>query len=252
MQRRELLRALRDLPAAARVITALDVPTAEAALALAGRLGDRAPFVKVGLELFTAAGPTVVQILRGQGKRVFLDLKLCDIPNTVAGAVRAAARLQVSMLTLHAASGRAAMTAAAEALAATAPAPDGTRPALLAVTVLTSLGQADLAEMDPGAEALRERVLRLARLAWGCGCDGIVCAAVDLPYLRAGVGDQPLAVVPGIRPAGGAVQDQVRVATPGDAARDGADFLVVGRPVTAAENPSLAHAAIAAELEVRS
>ncbi len=250
MQRDQLLAGLRGLPAADRVITALDVPTAEAALALAGRLGDQARFVKVGLELFTAAGPAVVQLLQARGKHVFLDLKLHDIPNTVAGAVRTASRLGVAMLTMHAASGRAAIAAAAEALATAEPGPSGRRPALLAVTVLTSLGPDDLAETAPGAGAVADHVRRLARLSWDAGCDGLVCSAADLVALRGDLGAQPLVVTPGIRPAGAAVQDQKRVATPREACRDGADFLVVGRPVTGAADCARAHAAIAAELEV--
>jgi orotidine-5'-phosphate decarboxylase len=250
MHRDDLLADLRRLPAGDRVITALDVPTAEAAVALAGRLGERARFVKVGLELFTAAGPLVVQLLRGQGKLVFLDLKFNDIPNTVAAAARAAARLDVAMLTIHAACGRAAMTAAAAALAETAAASRGRRPALLAVTVLTSLGPAELAETSAAGDTVAARVQRLARLAWDSGCDGVVCAAADLPALRGDLGRQPLAVTPGIRPAGADVQDQKRVATPGNARRDGADFLVVGRPITQAEDPARAHAALTAELEV--
>lgn len=250
MEREDLLVALRGLDACDRVITALDVPTAEAALALAGRLGDRARFVKVGLELFTAAGPTVVQLLQGQGKLVFLDLKLNDIPNTVAGAARSAARLGVDLMTMHAGCGQAAMAAAAEALAAAQPGPSGRRPALLAVTVLTSLGPEDLAVTAPGAGSVADQVQRLASLAWRSGCDGLVCAAADLPALRAELGPQPLAVTPGIRPAGSEVQDQKRVATPRSACRDGADFLVVGRPITGADDPARAHADITAELEV--
>lgn len=250
MPRRDVLSSLRSLPTNDRVITALDVPTTEAALSLAESLGPRAPFVKVGLELFTEGGPTVVKLLQDHGKRIFLDLKLCDIPNTVAGAVRSAARLQVAMLTMHASSGRAAMTAAAEALSSIPLPRDVMRPALLAVTVLTSLGQDDMAELDPAAEPVVERVLRLARLAWQSGCDGIVCSVADLPALRHDLGSEPLVVTPGIRPSGGTAQDQKRVATPRAAALDGADFLVVGRPITGADNPSLAHAAIAAELEV--
>jgi orotidine-5'-phosphate decarboxylase len=250
MDRRDLLAALRGLPAEDRVITALDVPSAEEAMALAGRLGDRARFVKVGLELFSAAGPTVLQLLQGQGKRIFLDLKYNDIPNTVAGAARVAARLGVSLVTMHAGCGRAAIAAAAEALAAAPPGPDGLRPALLAVTVLTSMGPEDLADTGPGPDDVPARVRRLARLAWESGCDGLVCSAADLPDLRAELGGEPLAVTPGIRPAGGDVQDQKRVATPAGAMRDGADFLVVGRPITRADDPAGAHAAIAAELEV--
>jgi orotidine-5'-phosphate decarboxylase len=250
MDRETLLRTLRALPARDRVITALDVPTAEEAMALAGRLGDDARFVKVGLELFSAAGPTVVQLLQGRGKRIFLDLKYNDIPNTVAGAARVAGRLGVSLVTMHAGCGRAAMSAAAEALAQAEPGPDGLRPALLAVTVLTSLGPEDLQETGPGPDDVPARVERLARLAWESGCDGLVCSAADLPALRGALGPEPLAVTPGIRPAGGDVQDQKRVATPAGAMRDGADFLVVGRPITRADDPAGAHAAIAAELEV--
>jgi orotidine-5'-phosphate decarboxylase len=142
------------------------------------------------------------------------------------------------------------MRAAAEALAAAEPGPGGLRPALLAVTVLTSLGAEDLAETGPGPDDVQARVRRLASLAWDSGCDGVVCSAADLVGLRAELGDEALAVTPGIRPAGGEVQDQKRVATPGGAFRDGADFLVVGRPITRAEDPAAAHAAIAAELEV--
>ncbi len=250
MKREDLLAALRGLPAEDRVITALDVSTVEEAMALAGRLGDRARFVKIGLELFSAAGPTAIQLMQGRGKRIFLDLKYNDIPNTVAGAARVAARLGVSMVTMHAGCGRAAMTAAAEALAQAAPGPDGFRPALLAVTVLTSLGPADLAETGPGPDSVADRVTRLAGLAWDSGCDGVVCSAADLPALRSSLGSGPLAVTPGIRPAGDDVQDQKRVATPRGAFADGADFLVVGRPITRADDPALAHAAIAAELEV--
>ena len=182
--------------------------------------------------------------------RVFLDLKYNDIPNTVAGAARVAARYGVSLVTMHAGCGRAAMSAAAEALAHAEPGPDGARPALLAVTVLTSLGPEDLADTGPGPDDVPTRVRRLARLAWESGCDGLVCSAADLVDLRAELGPEPLAVTPGIRPAGGAVQDQKRVATPAGAFKDGADFLVVGRPITRAEDPAAAHAAIAAELEV--
>ncbi|MBD3220881.1 orotidine-5'-phosphate decarboxylase [bacterium] len=250
MERQELLAALRAAPPRERIITALDTGDQESALALAARLGPDAPMVKVGLELFSAAGPAVVAALQARGQRVFLDLKYNDIPNTVASAARIAARLGVAMVTMHAGCGRAAMTAAAEALA-TAETPDGRpRPALLAVTVLTSLGQDDLDETGPGPDSVLDRVQRLARLAWQNGCDGLVCSAADLPSLRAALGPEPLAVTPGIRPAGAETQDQKRVATPAGAMRDGADFLVVGRPITRAQDPARAHAEIVAQLEV--
>ncbi len=248
MDRSALLATLRGEPATDRIITALDVPSAEEAMALAGRLGPRGRYVKVGLELFSAAGPTVVQLLQGRGQRVFLDLKFHDIPNTVAGAARMAARLGAAFCTIHASAGRRALSAAAEALASEPAATDGLRPALLAVTVLTSLGPDELAETAPSWETLPDRVLRLARLAWDCGCDGLVCAAPDLVALRAAVGPEPLVVTPGIRPAGAGVDDQTRVATPGRAIADGADFLVVGRPVARADDPAAALTSLAAEL----
>jgi len=249
MNRDELLGALRDLPAGARIITALDVPGREEAVALARRLGPAGGFVKVGLELFSAAGPAVVADLRKAGRDVFLDLKYHDIPNTVAAAARVAAGLGASLCTMHAQNGRAALTAAAEALAAAAPDPaTGRRPALLAVTVLTSLSEEQLAEASPSADSLQDRVERLARLAWECGCDGLVCSAADLPRLRAAVGPGPLIVTPGIRPAGSGADDQHRVATPRQAVAAGADFLVVGRPITRADDPAAAIAAIAAEM----
>ncbi len=251
MRRDDLLAALRELPAADRVITALDVPSADEAVALADRLGEPARFVKVGLELFSASGPAVIGQLQARRKRIFLDLKYHDIPSTVAGAARVAAGLGVSLVTMHAGAGRAAIAAAAEALAAAPVGATGLRPALLAVTVLTSLGPEDLAETAPGDDTVAGRVARLARLAWDAGCDGLVCSAADLPALRDALGPAPLTVTPGIRPAGGDVQDQKRVATPAGAMAAGADFLVVGRPITRAQDPARAHAAIAAELEVR-
>lgn len=247
MLRNELIGRLRALPPGRRLITALDVPDTAAALALAGRLGPRGGFVKVGLELFSAGGPEVVTALRGLGRDVFLDLKYHDIPNTVASAARQAARLGASLCTIHAANGRAAMEAAAKALAEVPPGADGGRPALLAVTVLTSLSAADLDEVAPGGGSLADRVARLAMLAWESGCDGLVCSAADLPALRRVVGPEPLVVTPGIRPADGSLDDQKRVATPRQAAAAGADFLVIGRPVTQAPDPAAALASLAAD-----
>ncbi len=253
MTRDQLLARLRNLPASNRIITALDVPDLETALTLADRLGPAAGRVKVGLELFSAAGPEVVRLMREQGREVFLDLKYHDIPNTVAAAARQAAVLGASFCTVHAQAGRRALSAAAEALA-TAPlsplAPDARRPALLAVTVLTSLSEKELQETGPSADDLAARVVRLARLAWDCGCDGLVCSPADLPSLRAALGPEPLVVTPGVRPAGAAVGDQRRVATPAAAVRDGADFLVIGRPITRSDDPGAALADIAAEIDL--
>lgn len=248
MNRTELLARLRDLPAQRRIITALDVPGHQEALALAERLGPEGGFVKVGLELFSAAGPAVIQDLQGLGRDIFLDLKYNDIPNTVASAARRAAAMGASLCTMHANTGRGAMEAAAEALATSPVGPDGRRPALLAVTVLTSLSQEEMQEVRPSTDSLQDSVERLASLAWDCGCDGLVCAAADLPRLREVIGPEPLVVTPGIRPAGSASNDQHRVTTPKMAMEWGADFLVIGRPITRADDPEAAINAIAAEI----
>jgi orotidine-5'-phosphate decarboxylase len=248
MERDALLNALRAVPWHQRVITALDVPDAEAALTLADRLGGDARFVKVGLELFGAVGPTVVRALRQDGRQVFLDLKFHDIPNTVAGAARAAARLDVAFLTIHASAGRRAIAAARDALLEVPASDRDHRPALLGVTVLTSLDGDDLRELAPGAGSPAAQVVRLGRLAWESGCDGLVCSAADLDRLRAELGPEPLVVTPGVRPAGAARDDQRRVTTPADARAAGTDFLVVGRPVTGADDPAAALSAIAREL----
>jgi orotidine-5'-phosphate decarboxylase len=249
MNRTQLIARMRELPADRRIITALDVPTMDRALGLAERLGSGGGFVKVGLELFSSAGPDIVHRLKELDRDVFLDLKLHDIPNTVAAAAKVAASLGVSLITMHASGGRAAMTAAATALAdAVVDARTGRRPALLAVTILTSLSEQEMGEVSPSLDSLQDRVQRLARLAWECGCDGLVCSAADLPGLRRTVGPEPLVVTPGIRPAGAAVCDQHRVATPAQAMAAGADFLVIGRPITKAADPGEALRAIAVEL----
>ncbi len=238
---------LRSLPIDTRVITALDVPDAESALALAASLGDMGRFVKVGMELFTATGPDIVKRLRDLDREIFLDLKYKDIPNTVAGAVTAACRLGVGMMTLHADGGR-RMLEAAVAAADQATAEGQRRPALLAVTVLTSLSQDEADEAAPGGGPIPERIVRLAKLARDSGCDGVVCSPKDLPALRHEVGDTLLAITPGVRPAGAAGDDQRRVATPAEAINNGADFLVVGRPITRADDPARALQAISREL----
>jgi len=250
VKRNTLLGALRSLPAQQRIITALDVPGQDEALALAAQLGPAGGFVKVGLQLYSAAGPAVVRGLQDLQRHVFLDLKYHDIPNTVASAARVAADLGASLCTMHAVNGRGAMTAAAEALAQVEPHPlTGRRPALLAVTVLTSLSEDEIQEVSPSNDQLPDRIERIARLAWDCGCDGLVCSATDLPRLRRVIGPEPLIVTPGIRPAGSATDDQHRVATPREAMDAGADFLVIGRPITKAPDPAAALAAIAAELD---
>jgi orotidine-5'-phosphate decarboxylase len=215
-----------------RVIVALDFPDAGAALAAAGRLDPALCRVKVGKELFVSAGPAIVGQLHERGFEVFLDLKFHDIPNTVAGACRAAARLGVWMLNVHASGGSAMMRAAREAVAAF-PRP----PLLIGVTVLTSLSDAELVEVGFAASAAAN-VGRLARLAAASGLDGVVCSAQEAAMLREALGAGFVTVTPGIRLAGDAKGDQSRVATPEDAVRLGAHYLVIGRPVTQAADPA--------------
>jgi orotidine-5'-phosphate decarboxylase len=222
-------------------IVALDVPDAASALALLDRLGPSAGFVKVGLQLFTAEGPAVVRELRGRNLRVFLDLKLHDIPNTVAHAVKSAAALEVELLTVHASGGASMLRAAAEVAA-------GTALTLLGVTVLTSLDERELGEAW-GREHLEMEgeVERLARLAERCGIPGVVASVHELPAVRrAAPGLRVL--TPGIRLAGDAPGDQSRTATPAEAARLGADYVVLGRSVTAAKDPAAALARAVEEL----
>jgi orotidine-5'-phosphate decarboxylase len=224
----------------ADVIVALDMPDQTRALRLVDALGDAGTFYKVGLELYTREGPAVVRALRERGKRVFLDLKLHDIPNTVAGAVRAAAELDVELLTVHATGGEAMMAAAAEAAARA-------RLRLLAVTVLTSLGAAGVRAVwgRDGLE-LEGEVVRLATQAAAAGITGVVSSAHEVRSLRDRLGPEAYLVTPGIRLTGGASHDQARVATPDAAVRAGADALVVGRAVVAAPDPPVALARILA------
>jgi len=226
-----------------RIVVALDVPEAPAALALAARLDPALCRVKVGKELFVSAGPAVVEALQRAGFEVFLDLKFHDIPNTVAAACRAAAKLGVWMVNVHASGGTAMMQAAREAVGAGAKAP-----LLIGVTVLTSLKDAELAAIGWAGTAA-DNVMRLARLAQASGLDGVVCSAQEAATLRASLGPAFVSVTPGIRLAGGDAGDQARVVTPADAVRAGAHFLVVGRPVTQAADPAATLAAIAASIE---
>jgi len=225
-----------------RVVVALDFPEAGQALALAARLEPAQCRLKVGFELFTSAGPAVVEALVAKGFDVFLDLKFHDIPNTVASACTAAARLGVWMLNVHALGGAGMMRAAREAVDR-AP----RRPLLIAVTVLTSHSAAELGEIGLGAEP-RSEVLRLARLAQGAGMDGVVCSAQEAGALRDTCGPQFCLVTPGIRPAGSVAGDQQRILTPHAALAQGAHYLVIGRPITQAADPVAALTAINAEI----
>ncbi len=214
-----------------RVIVALDFPDAQSALAAAARLDPRLCRVKVGKELFVAGGPAVVERLHERGFDVFLDLKFHDIPNTVAGACRSAARLGVWMLNVHASGGEAMLRAAREAVErVTNP------PLLIGVTILTSLDDAALARIG-FAGTVQEHVEGLARLTKECGLDGVVCSAQEAPWVRAAAGTSFTLVTPGIRLATDARGDQVRTVTPPEAIELGADYLVIGRPVTRAQDP---------------
>jgi orotidine-5'-phosphate decarboxylase len=225
-----------------RLAVALDLPDEREAMNLVDRLGNTCQWFKVGMELYYAAGNNIVKKLRDRGFNIFLDLKLHDIPNTVAGAVRSATDAGASLLTVHASGGRAMMTAAAEA--ASAP----SSPRLLAVTVLTSMDAAELAGIGITTSPA-DQVLRLAKLAQVSGIDGMVCSPEELAMLRKQTGPDTLLVIPGIRPAGASAGDQKRIATPAQAIADGASILVVGRPITRAEDPAAAAQAILEEIE---
>ena len=215
-----------------RLIVALDVPDAASALALVGQLEKNCQWFKVGLELFVAAGPAVIEPLVARGHSVFLDLKLFDIPNTVAAAVRSASSLGVKMLTLHAAGGPAMLSAARAALAGVENPPE-----LLAVTVLTSMDQAQVNAVGL-TRSPAEQVEVLARMGVEAGLRGFVCSPQEVAALRSLTGPEGVLVIPGIRPAGAAVGDQKRIATPAEALRLGASYLVVGRPITQAADPA--------------
>lgn len=229
------------------LIVALDVPEAGRALALAERLAPVVGAVKIGKELFTAAGPDIVRRLRDTGAAVFLDLKFHDIPHTVARAVEAAVRLDVQMLTLHASGGLAMMQAAERAAQMEVQKLARTPPLLLGVTVLTSLDDAALAELGiPSSTAVQ--VERLARLAVRAGLRGLVCSPLELPALRTWLPREVQLVTPGIRPPGSGADDQKRTLGPREALAAGADWLVIGRPITAAPDPRAAAEQILAAL----
>ena len=231
-----------------KLIVALDLPSAAAAAQLAESLRGRAGMFKVGSELFTAEGPVLVHYLVANGTKVFLDLKFHDIPNTVRAATREATRMGVSMLNVHTAGGRAMMAAAAESAREASSALRMPRPLVLGVTVLTSLTSEDLKEIGIG-DGPEDAVERLARLAQSAGLDGVVASPREITAIRRACGPGFVIVTPGIRPATAEVNDQARIATPASAIQAGADFLVVGRPITSAPDPAAAAEAIVAEME---
>jgi orotidine-5'-phosphate decarboxylase len=224
------------------LILALDVREEAEAMDLLNRVGRELRWVKIGLQLFTRHGPGFVERVAARGYRIFLDLKLHDIPNTVASAVESLARLPIELLTIHAGGGAEMCRAAEEARRRHQPGLT-----LLAVTVLTSLDDAGLRETGVPAPAA-DQVLRLARLAMGAGVGGLVCSPLELPLLRRELGDAPVIVTPGVRPSGAAVDEQKRVLTPEEAARAGASYIVVGRPILKAADPAAAARAVCAEL----
>lgn len=226
-----------------RIIVPLDFPDADAALALASRLDAKLCRVKVGKELFVAAGPAVVGRLQERGFEVFLDLKFHDIPNTVAGACRAAARLGVWMMNVHASGGEAMLRAAREAIEGVA-----RPPLLIAVTILTSLTDADLERLGYTG-SLIENVERLARIARASGLDGVVCSAQEAPLIRKAAGHDFVLVTPGIRLAADGKDDQARIVTPLEAVRLGAHYLVIGRSITQSADPAGTLAAISESIQ---
>ena len=229
-----------------KIIISLDVGTKREALALAGELGEARVF-KVGMELFTAEGPALLEETVRLGKRPFLDLKYHDIPNTVAGAVRSAVRAGVSMLTLHTSGGREMMAAAAQAAREESARTGKDRPLLLGVTVLTSLKEEELRRVGID-HSVADQVLRLAALARDSGLDGVVSSPHEIEIIKKECGGEFLVVTPGIRPAWAAAQDQKRIMTPAEAIGKGADYLVIGRPITAAPSPHQAFLKVLADI----
>ena len=229
-----------------KIIVALDYAEAKSALNLVAQLDPSLCRLKVGKELFTAAGPQLVETLAGKGFGVFLDLKFHDIPTTVAKACEVAGRLGVWMLNVHASGGMAMMQAAREGTTKS-----GRKPLLIAVTVLTSMDQTALNQIGVDGR-VQDQVLRLARLAQQAGLDGVVCSAQEAAALRSTLGKEFCLVTPGIRPANVNADDQSRAVTPADALRNGASYLVIGRPITQAPNPLLALEAIHQDLRFSS
>ncbi|KYH32551.1 orotidine-5'-phosphate decarboxylase [Neomoorella mulderi] len=237
------------MPSRDKIIVALDVPDLAAGEKLVDQLFPYVGMFKVGLEFYTAAGPAAIRMIKERGGKVFADLKLHDIPNTVAGATRALVRLGVDMLNVHAAGGRSMMEAAAAAAREEAAAVGRPAPVLIAVTVLTSLdGEALRHEVGIERE-VEEQVVRWARLARDSGLDGVVASPREIRAIREACGPEFVIVTPGVRPAGADLGDQRRVMTPAAALQEGASYLVIGRPITAAPDPAAAARAIEREME---
>ncbi len=234
-----------------KIIVPLDVPTEAAAIALIDKL-PQIIWWKVGLELFVNCGPEIISILKQRQKRIFLDLKFHDIPNTVAGACQAAAKYGVDLLTIHATAGRVALTAAQEAIREEAQTTGKNLPRLIGITVLTSLTSRDITFDLKIPLELPEYALQMALLAQETGLSGAVCSPQEVEHLRRVCGDDFVLVCPGIRPTGAELGDQRRSLTPAQAIQAGADYLVIGRPITAANDPKEALERICTEIEVKS
>ena len=228
----------------ADIIVALDVNSRQEAVEKVKAIGDSVGFYKIGLELFTAEGPDVVKAVKDLGKRIFLDLKFHDIPRTVERAVKSGAKLGVDLMTIHSVGGKAMIRAAADAAAEFG----ANGPKILAVTVLTSLDLTDLADVGIVGRTPAEQVAAMAKFATENGAHGLVCSPREVGTLSKALKAGTLFITPGVRPAGSAVGDQKRVATPAEAVRDGATHLVVGRPILAAPDPVAAAKAIRAEM----
>ena len=231
-----------------RLIVALDVSTMDAMKSIVSSLGDSVSFYKVGMELFYAEGDQTVRYLQEHGKHVFLDLKLHDIPNTVAHGVSSLTRLGANLITIHGQGGPIMMKAAAEAARESAEKLGIERPKLLAITVLTSFDDESWTSIG-GQLPIADQVIRLAKLAKESGMDGVVCSALEAKMIREACGPDFLIVTPGIRPFFAATNDQKRIATPSSALQDGASCLVIGRPITQAEHPQEAVRLIIEEME---
>jgi len=229
----------------AELIVALDVNNREEAVSRVKSIGEAVDFYKIGLELYTAEGPDVVKAVKDLGKRIFLDLKFHDIPRTVERAVKSGGKLGVDLMTIHSVGGKAMIQAAADAASEFG----AKGPKILAVTVLTSLDQTDLEDVGIVGRAPADQVLAMAKFATSNGAHGLVCSPKEVGALSKMLPQGTLFITPGVRPAGSAVGDQKRVATPSDAVRDGATHLVVGRPILAAEDPAAAARAILAEIK---
>jgi orotidine-5'-phosphate decarboxylase len=232
-----------------RIIFALDVGDFDSARSWVNRLKGRVGWFKIGLELFTATGPDIVKVVKDSGIKCFLDLKFHDIPNTVAGAVRSAVRTGADMMTVHLSGGRAMLLAAQDAAGDESSRIGNKKPNIVGVSVLTSLGIDDMT--DIGVERNpADQVIHLARLASSCRLDGMVCSADDLSHIRKQVPEELMLVTPGIRPGGSQTGDQKRIATPAAALKAGADLLVIGRPISEADDPIKAVQQIIEEMEL--